>query len=82
MAISRGTGSALNASDWPSHGSSSWAASATLSARTRAIPGWRDRKSVTSATVLSRSAFSLASICTVTSLAMSRSQADADWFIM
>jgi hypothetical protein len=37
---------------------------------------------VTSATSLSRSVVSLASTCTVTSLAMSRSQADADWFIM
>ena len=37
---------------------------------------------MTSATVRSRSVFSLASICTVTSLAMSRSQAEADWFIM
>ena len=46
------------------------------------MPGWRDRKPVTSATIRSRSVFSLASICTVTSLAMSRSQAEADWFIM
>ena len=33
-----------SASVWPSHGSSSWDASATLSARTLAMPGWRDRK--------------------------------------
>ena len=40
------------------------------------------RKLATSATTLSMSARSRASICTVTSLAMSRSQAEADWFIM
>ena len=81
-AMRRGTGSAFRASVCPSQGSSSWAESATLSARTCAMPGWRDRKPVTSATILSRSTRSLASICTVTSLAMSRSHADADWFIM
>ena len=51
-------------------------------ARTLAMPGCCDRKRVTSATTLSVSARSLASTCTVTSLAMSRSQAEADWFIM
>ena len=53
-----------------------------LRARTVAMPGCRDRKLLTSATSLSTSPRSLASTCTVTSLAMSRSQAEADWFIM
>ena len=82
MAIRRGTGSAFSASVCPSQGSSSWAVSAMPSARTVAMPGCADRKRVTSATTLSTSLCSLASTCTVTSLAMSRSQAVADWFIM
>ncbi len=45
-------------------------------------PRCRPRKADTSRTVFSRSRRSRGSICTVTSLAMSRSQAAADWLIM
>ena len=46
------------------------------------MPGRCDRKRVTSPTNLSTSVRFFTSTCTVTSLAMSRSQAEADWFIM
>ena len=73
-----------SASVWPSHGSSSWAASATLERagrwQCRAV---RDRKPRhVGDDLVDVGALSCASICTVTSLAMSRSQAEADWFIM
>ena len=82
LATTGATGSACSASTWPGHGASRLAEASRLSGRAEVIPGCRDRNWATSRTSLSVSTFSRGSTWTVTSLAISRIQAEADWFIM